>query len=120
MASKNWWWGRSASVDLHNCDPELVKNPEEIKKFVKELTKVLKMKRVGPTEVKRFGHGQLRGYSMMQFIETSTIVAHFDEKANRAFIDVFSCKKYNANTVAKFCKNFFKAKSYSLYVEERK
>ena len=64
------------------------------------------MKRVGPTEIKRFGHGKLRGYSMMQFIETSTIIAHFDEQADRAFIDVFSCKRYNTTKVGIFCKKF--------------
>ena len=96
MASEDWWWGRSASVDLHQCDPKLVKSPAAIKRFVKQLVKELRMHAVGPTLVKRFGHGQLRGYSMMQFIETSTIIAHFDEKGNRAFLDIFSCKKYSA------------------------
>lgn len=119
MKSEDWWWGRSASVDLHGCDHEMVKDPETIKKFVRALAKVIKMKRVGPPEIKRFGHGELRGYSMMQFIETSTIIAHFDEKGNRAFIDVFSCKRFNPRIVAKFCQKFFKAKNVSTYVEER-
>jgi len=116
---KNWWWGRSASLDLHGCDPKMVSDPEIIKKFVRKLTKELKMKRVGPTEIKRFGHGELRGYSMMQFIETSTVIAHFDERGDRAFLDIFSCKKYNARKIAKFCKEYFKAKDYRLNVEER-
>ncbi len=120
MPSQNWWWGRSASVDLHHCDQELVKNPIAIRRFVRQLVKELKMHRVGPTLVKRFGHGQLRGYSMLQFIETSTITAHFDEKGDRAFIDIFSCKTYSPKKVAIFCKKYFKAKNYVLYVEERK
>ncbi len=119
MKSENWWWGRSASVDLHGCDHELVKDPKTIKKFVLALAKVIKMKRVGPPMIMRLGHGKLRGYSMMQLIETSTIIAHLDEKGNRAFIDVFSCKQFNPKTVAKFCQKFFKAKSFSTYVEER-
>ncbi len=120
MVSQIWWWGRSASLDLHGCDKTLVSDPDHIKRFVRALTKELKMKRVGPTEIKRFGHGKLRGYSMMQFIETSTIIAHFDEKGSRAFLDIFSCKTYNAKKVAEFCKRFFKAKDFVLYVEERK
>ena len=117
--TKNWWWGRSASVDLHGCDNRLLQDPKAIQHFVKALCKVLKMKRVGPTEIKRFGHNKLRGYSMMQFIETSTIVAHFDEQGSRAFIDVFSCKKYDPKPVARFCQKFFKAKDVKVYVEER-
>ncbi|MBU0470362.1 MAG: S-adenosylmethionine decarboxylase [Nanoarchaeota archaeon] len=117
---KDWWWGRSASIDLHGCNHNLIKNPKEIKKFVCAIVKELKMKRVGPPKIKRFGHGKLRGYSMMQFIETSTIISHFDEQGDRAFIDVFSCKTYNPKKTAKFCKDFFKADKYTLYVEERK
>ena len=120
MSTKDRWWGRSASVDLHHCDQKLIKSPAAIRRFVRELTKELKMHRVGPTEIKRFGHGQLRGYSMIQFIETSTITTHFDEKGDRAFIDIFSCKKYSPKKVALFCKKYFKAKDYVLYVEERK
>jgi len=120
MAKKSWWWGRSASIDLHHCDPTLVSDPKAIRKFVRQLASKLKMHRVGPTEVKRFGRGKLRGYSMMQFIETSTITAHFDEQGDRAFIDIFSCRKYNSKLVGKFCKTFFKAKDYVINVEERK
>lgn len=118
--SSSWWWGRSASVDLHGCDHEMVKSPKIIQKFVRDLIKELKMVKVGPTKIKRFGHGELRGYSMMQFIETSTIVCHFDEFGNRAFLDIFSCKRYDAKKVANFCKKFFKAKNYVLHAEERK
>src|SRR3989344_6589593 len=114
MSTKDWWWGRSASIDLHGCDPESVKSPAAIRRFVKALAKELKMHLVGPAEIKRFGHGKLRGYSMMQFIETSTITAHFDEKGKRAFIDIFSCKTYSSNKVAQFCKKYFKAKNYAL------
>lgn len=87
---------------------------------MKELIEELNMKKVGPTLIKRFGHGKLRGYSVMQFIETSTIIAHFDEFGNRAFIDVFSCKKYSSKLVTSFCKKFFHAEKVISYVEERK
>ncbi len=120
MSSKKQWWGRSASLDLHGCDEKLLKDPQVIERFVKQLTKLLKMHRVGPTEIKRFGHKKLRGYSMMQFIETSTITAHFDEVGKRAFIDVFSCRKYNPTPVAAFSQKFFKAKDVQIYVEERR
>jgi len=104
------WWGQSCSIDLHGCDNKLLKSPRAIKRFVSELCKLLNMKKSGATLVKRFGSGRLEGYSMMQFIETSSIVAHFDEFGNRAFLDVFSCKKYDAKVAAAFCKKFFKAK----------
>ena len=119
MVLKNVWWGRSCSIDLHDCKIELIKDSKAIKRFVKELCFLLKMKRHGLTRIDRFGYGELRGLSMMQFIETSSITAHFDEKGGRAFIDVFSCKRYNPKTIAKFSKKFFEAKTVSIYVEER-
>ena len=120
MASKNWWWGLSTSINLQDCDPKLIKDPKVMKQFVKDLIEKLDMKRVGPTKIKRFGHGKLCGYSLMQFIETSTIVAHFDEKSNRAFIDIFSCKKYSPIIVANFCKKYFKARKIIKNTMERK
>lgn len=119
MAKKRKWWGRSLILDMYGCDPEMIKDTVAMKKFVRELCKFLKMKRHGPTLVERFGSGKLRGYSMFQFIETSTIVAHFDELENRAFIDIFSCKKYNPKAAKKFCMEFFKAKGCSTVVDER-
>jgi len=47
----------------------------------------------------------------MQFIMTSSITVHLDEVNNRAFIDIFSCKKFDVNIATKFCKDFFRAKS---------
>ena len=120
MVLKNAWWGRSTNLDLHGCNYNLITNPEVIARFVHLLAKKLKMKRVGNPHIKRFGHHKLRGYSMMQFIETSTIVAHFDEFGNRAFIDIFSCKKYDPKPISEFCKKFFKASNYFLKVEDRK
>jgi len=118
MKITDWWWGRSCSVDLHGLDVELI-TPGYIRKYVRELCKLLKMKRHGPTRIGRFGKGKLKGYSMMQFIETSSITAHFDDKGHRGFIDVFSCKEFNSKKVAKFSQKFFKADDYRTYVEER-
>jgi len=56
---------------------------------------------------------------MMQFIETSSIVAHFDEIWDRAFIDVFSCKTFDSKVAGKFSKEFFKAKRVVVHKVER-
>ena len=113
-------WGRSASIDLHGVDHDLVRDPKAIRSFVVKLCKLIKMHRVGEPEIKRFGHKKLRGYSLMQFIETSCITAHFDEVGNRAFIDVFSCKDFDPKVAVNFCREFFKAKDYTVYEERRK
>lgn len=38
----------------------------------------------------------------------------FDEEKNRAFVDIFSCKYFNAKQAMRFCKKFFKANGYKI------
>lgn len=103
-------WGLSASIDLHGCNPEFIRSPEKIQEFVIKLCDHIKMMRFGDTIIQRLGKAHLGGYSMFQFIETSSITAHFEEIENRAFIDIFSCRRFDADKAAQFCKDFFEAK----------
>ncbi len=104
-------WGKSIHVDLHGCN-NYVKNPKKIEEFVAKLCEEINMKRHGPLHLDYFGEGNLKGYSCMQFIETSSITAHFDHqkgKPYRAFIDIFSCKDFDEKKTGEFCKNYFSA-----------
>lgn len=105
-------WGLLASIDLAGCDHEMIQSPKAIKQFIKELIVLLKMQAHGPTRVEKFAEDSLEGYSAFQFIETSSIVIHFDDKAgDRAFIDIFSCCFFNPEAAEKFAKKYFQAKS---------
>jgi S-adenosylmethionine/arginine decarboxylase-like enzyme len=103
-------WGQLLSLDLSDCEPSFMNNPKKLKEFSKKICKEIDMVPFGKPIVHRFGEGTLEGYSMMQFIMTSSITVHLDEINNRAFIDIFSCKKFDANKAKNFCKNFFRAK----------
>jgi S-adenosylmethionine/arginine decarboxylase-like enzyme len=48
----------------------------------------------------RFGDDELEGWSALQFIETSSITIHADEVFGRCFVDVFSCKPFDAQLAA--------------------
>ncbi len=105
-------WGLLASIDLAGCDHETIQSPKAIKAFVKQLVDLLKMQAHGPTRVEKFAEGSLEGYSAFQFIETSSITIHFDDKSgDRAFIDIFSCCWFNPEAAEKFAKKYFRAKS---------
>jgi len=118
MEKMNFWFGKTTSIDLHHVDIKMI-TPEKIKKYTRDACKLLKMKRHGDTLIGRFGKGKLRGYSMMQFIETSSITAHFDDKGHRAFIDIFSCQKYDSKKIANFTEKYFKATKMKMHVYER-
>ena len=111
------FWGKLASIDLVGCNDKITK-PQEIRRFCNKLCKSIKMKKYGPLHLKRFGVGKLEGYSFMQFIETSSITAHFEEQQNpkKAFIDIFSCKDFNEKKAGEFCKSFFGADKLKIRV----
>ncbi len=105
-------WGISTMVDLVSCDPSLIRDPHQIKKFVIDLCDFIKMKRFGDPQIVHFGlDPKVSGYSMTQLIETSLVTAHFVEVDNSVHIDIFSCKFYPPFATAKFCEEFFKASS---------
>lgn len=111
-------WGLHAVIDLYECDLSLISSPEHIKKFVIALCEAIGMKRHGETMLDRFGDGVTvsEGYSFMQFIETSSITAHFEETHKKAFIDIFSCKFFEAEKAVIFSQEFFKAKKAKVTV----
>jgi S-adenosylmethionine/arginine decarboxylase-like enzyme len=114
-------WGLLASVDLHECDPALIRDAEAIKRFVVELCERIDMKRFGECTVVDFGEDEkVAGFSMVQLIETSCISAHFANATNATYLDIFSCKYFNPYEASEFSKEFFKAKDYNLTYTLRK
>ena len=114
-------WGIASSIDIYQCDPAIIRNANEIKRFVAELCEVIEMKRFGETQVVHFGEDdRVAGFSMVQLIETSLISAHFANQTNTVYLDVFSCKAYNPETVQKFAQDFFKGEYSTLNVTLRR
>ncbi|MDO8624033.1 MAG: S-adenosylmethionine decarboxylase [bacterium] len=114
-------WGLVASIDLHHCNADTIRDAERIKQFVCELCDKIGMKRFGECTVVNFGEDEsIAGYSMTQLIETSLISAHFANASNTTYLDVFSCKFYSPTVAADFAKEFFGASDYNLAVALRK
>jgi S-adenosylmethionine/arginine decarboxylase-like enzyme len=59
-----------------------------------------------------FGSGNKKGYTLIQLIETSNIAAHFVEENNSMYLDVFSCKDFDANVVKDAVHEFFDAQKF--------
>lgn len=114
-------WGILTSIDIHHCDPELIRSASTIKDFVIQLCDLIKMKRFGEPVIVHFGEDErVAGYSMTQLIETSLISAHFANQTNNVYLDIFSCKYYEPEKAAQFAKTFFKGKDFNLNVVLRK
>jgi len=113
-------WGMSTCIDLYHCNPKIIRNAPQVKKFVKDLCKLIDMKTFGDTVVVDFGENpRVSGFSMTQLIETSLISGHFANNSNAAYLDVFSCKSYSPYKTAEFAKKFFGAKSSKIKINFR-
>ena len=91
----------------------------EIRRFARELCGVIDMKSYGEPLTPSFGEYQehTKGYSLLQFIETSSILGHFSESTGSAYINIFSCKQYDYDLAERFTKEFFGAKRiHSRYI----
>jgi S-adenosylmethionine/arginine decarboxylase-like enzyme len=114
-------WGIQSSVDIHHCDPNLIRDADAIKEFVIQLCELIEMRRFGDPVIVHFGENErVAGFSMTQLIETSLISAHFANQSNNVYLDIFSCKYYEPETAVQFAKNYFKGTDYNLTVVLRK
>jgi S-adenosylmethionine/arginine decarboxylase-like enzyme len=89
-------WGMLAAIDLHGCEIAPLADPATIRAFVPAVIAAIGMRAHGPLRLERFGTAELEGWSAMQFIETSSITVHADEVGGRCFVDVFSCRPFDA------------------------
>jgi len=103
-------WGLATALDLVDCNPGTIRDPEAIERYVIQLCELIGMKRYGPCQIVHFGEGHVAGYSMVQLIQTSMISGHFANATNRAYLDIFSCKGYEPSMVEAFSAEFFGAK----------
>ena len=112
MSAAHRNFGAELILDLHGCDPKLIRSKAKLATFARQLCRRIKMKRYGEPILAHFGHKDpmTNGYSLVQLIETSSIVAHFSEGTNKVYLNVFSCKEFDPADAAEFCRKFFKAK----------
>ena len=109
---KNNNYGYELIVDLYGCNKSIISSSKKLKEYVDTLCKLIKMKKYGKILIPYFGENAAytKGYSLVQLIETSSVTGHFSELWNTAYINIFSCVKYDHKKARKFTKDFFKAK----------
>ena len=107
------YWGYHLTLDCAGCDHDMITNPEHIKNFVKTLVERIEMVAYGDPIIEHFAthDPDKAGYSMVQLIETSNICAHFVDKDDTLYLDVFSCKTFDVKVVENLVKEFFAAKT---------
>ncbi len=108
-------YGKELILDLHNCDP-VTFTRIVIEKYFEELCDLIDMERETlhwwdyedfPEEYKK-APPHLKGISAIQFIKTSNIIVHTLDELKRIYVNIFSCKDFNAKVARVFTEKTFK------------
>jgi S-adenosylmethionine/arginine decarboxylase-like enzyme len=112
MSAPHKEFGAELILDLHGCDPEIIRSRKKLAEFARRLVRRIKMVAYGKPFLAHFGHKNpvTSGYSLVQLIETSSITAHFSEGKNSVYMNIFSCRAFDKEDAKAFCKKFFRAK----------
>ncbi len=111
-------WGYHLTVDCSGCNGN-IKLEDKLVAFAKDMVQALKMRAYGEPLVVTFGVDELRGYTLVQLIETSNITAHFCDYTREVYIDVFSCKRFAPETALEVIERYFAPEDYVTAFTER-
>ena len=103
------YWGYHLILDCKSGDKKLISDKQNIKNFVVELVDRINMVSFGEPIVEHFAShdGKKAGFSLVQLIETSSIVGHFIDSSGNFYLDVFSCKEFEIEKVTECVDEFF-------------
>jgi S-adenosylmethionine/arginine decarboxylase-like enzyme len=103
-------YGKHVVLTAGACNDALL-SKDKIADFCRDMVKRIDMVAFGDPFVERFGDGDEVGISAVQLIMTSAITIHTNDTARDMYLDVFSCKDFDAETVTKCVEDWFSPKS---------
>ena len=119
-------YGYELILDLHGCDISTF-NRKSLTAYFEKLCDEIQMERedlhfwdydgVPEEEITKEAH--LLGTSAVQFIKTSNIVIHTLDLLKAAYVNIFSCKKYDASVAEKITTDWFGASNCRSTLIER-
>ncbi len=120
-------YGKELILDLHECDASKFTR-EGLESFFEELCELIDMERcdlhfwddVGVPIEEQQSDPKTKGTSAVQFILTSTIVIHTLDLLKTVYINVFSCKEFDAAEAEKFTAAWFSSGDWTATVVTRR
>jgi S-adenosylmethionine/arginine decarboxylase-like enzyme len=103
-------WGYHLTLDCHDCHRALIKERLNVQNFIKELVNRIDMQPIGEPWIEYTAADipDKAGFTAVQIIVTSSIVAHFIDSTGDIYLDVFSCKEFRISTVREVVQEYFK------------
>ena len=112
MTNTNNFWGYHLILDCHACDVPSIQSRDNVYNFIKNLVRDIDMEPIGEPyiEYTAAAFSDKAGFTAVQIIVTSSIVAHFIDSTGDLYLDVFSCKEFDNDTVIKSIQDTFAPK----------
>ena len=121
------FYGKELILDIHNCDSSKF-NRRSIKNYIQQLCELIEMEKCrlcwwddyGVPVEEQETEPHLKGTTAVQFIKTSNILIHTLDLLKNVYINIFSCKDFDADLAKNFSKEWFKGKIVNSQIIERK
>jgi len=106
------YWGYHLILDCSSCDVPSIQSRENVYNWITGLVRAIDMEPIGEPRIEYTAaeFPDKAGFTAIQVIVTSSIVAHFVDSTGDVYIDVFSCKEFDNNVVVDTIKNAFSPK----------
>jgi S-adenosylmethionine decarboxylase len=94
-------WGQHLIIDLAAGRLDAVCSRETIERFARALVEEIEMRAFGEPILAHFAEHspEAAGWTLVQLIETSSITGHFCDASGDAYLDVFSCRRFDPQVV---------------------
>jgi len=97
------YWGYHFIIDCGGCDTPKMSDRDNVDRWIRKLVKDIDMEPIGEPRIEYTAaeFPDKAGFTVVQIIVTSSIVAHFVDGLGQIYLDVFSCKDFNPAVVEK-------------------
>ncbi len=119
-------FGKEVIIDLHQCSTDKFSRLG-IQEYFDALCEEIEMEQCdlhfwdyqGQPEEYAKAPDHLKGISAIQFITTSNITVHTLDATKRVYLNIFSCKEFDAKIVISFSEKFFNGIAIAQHVIRR-
>lgn len=120
-------YGQELILDLHGCDTSRFSR-EMIERFFNEMCEMIDMERcdlhfwddVDVPLAEQQVHPKTKGTSAVQFILTSTMVIHTLDLLRAVYLNIFSCRSFDAKIAAEFAARWFDSDDWTSHLLTRR
>jgi S-adenosylmethionine/arginine decarboxylase-like enzyme len=105
------YWGYHFIADCGGCDAKLMSDYDNVDRWIRKLVQDIDMKPIGEPRIEYTAaeFPDKAGFTVVQVIVTSSIVAHFVDGLGQIYLDVFSCKTFDPEVIERSMQESFGA-----------